>query len=244
MKIVIEDSYEKMSAAAAKGVVEIITENNDALICPASGDTPSGLFNDLVNRAKKGEFNPHKLFFVGLDEWMGMNGGDEGSCREYLDRQLFHPLNIKEDHISFFDGRSPDPNEECDKTDNFINDHGGIDLCILGLGMNGHIGMNEPGVSHLHLSHIAEISEETASIGQKYFSNNRNLEKGLTLGIASILASKHIFLLVSGEKKSAAVKKLLESEISSDFPASFLKTHPSCVIYLDTEAAKLVTHNE
>jgi len=240
MQIQIYDSYEEMSKAAAQVAVEIIKNRPAALICPASGDTPSGLFSELVSQAKNGQLNVDSLNFVGLDEWLGMNGKDEGSCREYLDRQLFRPLGISENNICFFDGRASDSERECEKTGAFIAKHNGIDLCVLGLGLNGHIGMNEPGISAKLHSHVATITEETASVGQKYFSDNRKLEKGLTLGIASILSSRQIFLLVSGSKKAEAVKKLIETNVDNNFPASYLKTHANTTVFLDKEAAKLI----
>ena len=240
----IYDTYNLMCTAAAEASIKLFNQINDVLVCPASGDTPSGLFREWVRRGKAGDFDATKLSFVGLDEWMGMNGQDEGSCREYLDRQLFQPLEVANERICFFDGRSQDPEAECGKTEQFITAGNGIDLCILGLGQNGHIGMNEPGVDPGRSSHIATISAETAAVGQKYFSSNKKLEQGLTLGVSSILASKEIYLLVSGEKKAKAVKQLIESEITNSFPASFLKTHSNCTVYLDKDAAKLITQND
>jgi galactosamine-6-phosphate isomerase len=240
MRIQIYDSYEEMSEAAAQAAAEIIKNKLGSLICPASGDTPSGLFSELVHFVKAGYVNANAVKFVGLDEWQGMNGKDVGSCREYLDRQLFRPLEVNENNICFFDGRAGDSEKECEKTEDFIARHDGIDLCILGLGLNGHIGMNEPGISPDLHSHVATITEETALVGQKYFQDNRKLEKGLTLGIASILSSRQIFLLVSGSKKAEAVKKLTETNVDNHFPASYLKTHANTTVFLDKEAAKLI----
>ena len=169
-----------------------------------------------------------------------MNGNDEGSCRFHLNNQLFNPLQIAEKQISFFDGRAKDLNEECDRIENFIKEHGGIDLAIVGLGMNGHVGMNEPGTSPSLHSHVAEIDSITQQVGQKYFKEKTALSKGITLGIANLMEARNVFLLVNGKKKAEIVKQVLEGEISEQFPASFLRNHKNFSVYLDDEAASLL----
>lgn len=240
MDVIIEEDYESMSARAADDFFAFVETLDSPLICPASGDTPAGLYEKIAGRSSGRPGVQSAWSFVALDEWMGMNGTDEGSCRNYLDRQLFHPLEIQEDRICFFDGRAASPEEECRKVEEFIQHHGGIDLCILGLGLNGHIGMNEPGASPRLRSHIAILSSETAMVGQKYFSSEQKLEKGLTIGIATIMQARKIFLLVSGEKKAEAVRRLMDIAPSTEFPASLLKSHPDFSIYLDAPAARLL----
>jgi galactosamine-6-phosphate isomerase len=169
-----------------------------------------------------------------------MNGSDEGSCRYHLNRQFFQPLHIKEENISFFDGRAIELENECQQTENFIHQHGGIDVAILGLGLNGHIGMNEPGTSpNLH-SHIADIDPETQEVGQKYFTTPQTLSHGITLGLANIMETRHVILLVSGARKAGIVKRIIEDEPSEQLPASLLRQHPGLKIYLDAEAAQLI----
>ena len=117
--------------------------------------------------------------------------------------------------------------------------HGGIDIAIVGLGMNGHIGMNEPGTSPSLYAHVADIDAITQEVGQKYFKKEQQLTHGLTLGIASLMDAKNIVLLVSGNKKAAIVHKVLEGEISEELPASLLRNHKNFHVYLDAEAASL-----
>ena len=176
--------------------------------------------------------------FVGLDEWMGMNGTDEGSCRYHLDKQLFHRLKIKESQICFFDGRAKDPELECERVENYISRQGGIDIAIIGLGLNGHVGMNEPGTSPKLRSHVTAIDATTQQSAQKYFKEPRPVTHGLTLGIADLMDAKHIILLVSGEKKAGIARQILEEEISEQLPATVLRSHPGLRIYLDSAAAK------
>jgi len=240
MKLFVYDNYETMSAAAAEAVMQEIQIKNDALLCTASGDSPAGLYKKLVDNLKKNNTDVSKLYFVGLDEWMGMNGNDEGSCRFHLNNQLFNPLNISENNIVFFDGRAKSVNMECGRIDNFIKNKNGIDVAIVGLGMNGHVGMNEPGTPALLHSHVAKIDPVTQQVGQKYFKEKKEISSGLTLGIANLLEAKNVMLIVSGRKKAEIVKQVFEEKISEKLPAGFLRNHPSFSVYLDTEAASLL----
>ena len=162
----------------------------------------------------------------------------EGSCKYYVNKQLFQPLNVDQERICFFDGRAADPVNECNRTEAFIQQHGGIDAAIIGLGLNGHIGMNEPHTSASKRTHIAAIDPLTAQTGQKYFKEPRQLDKGLTLGIANLLEAKHLILLASGESKAESVYEMLHAPISEEMPATLLREHTNLLVYLEKEAAK------
>ncbi|MDE3183870.1 MAG: glucosamine-6-phosphate deaminase [Bacteroidota bacterium] len=240
MKLFVYETYESMSARAAEAVMYVINSKKNAVLCPASGDSPAGLYKKLVAHIKENEIDISGLYFISLDEWLGMNGNDEGSCRYHLNNQLFHPLYVSENNIAFFDGRALDPQMECERIDDAIEAHGGIDMAIVGLGMNGHVGMNEPGTSpHLH-SHVAEIDPITQQVGQKYFKEKKEIGGGLTLGIANLMEAKNVILVVSGNKKAGILRKILEEEISEELPASLLRNHPNFSVYLDAEAASLL----
>jgi glucosamine-6-phosphate isomerase len=240
MEIIIANTYEDLSKQAANEVVELMRSRQQPLLCAASGDTPAGLYKQIADKVKKKEQDLSDWSFVGLDEWVGMNAADEGSCRYNLNEQLFHPLEVTADKISFFDGRSNDLDKECKDVEAFIQNHKGIDVAILGLGMNGHIGMNEPGTSCALRSHITALDPVTQKVGQKYFKKEQPLKEGITLGMASLLESRHILLLVSGAHKAEIVKKVLEEAISEQLPGSLLRKHPSLKIYLDAAAAKFI----
>jgi len=241
MKIVINDSYKTMSEQAANDLVELMDGSESKLVCLASGDTPSGLFEELVNRQNNGSIDVSQWKFVGLDEWGGMNGADEGSCRYHINKQFFTPLQIAANNICFFDGRA-DLESECRRTENFIKEHKGIDVVILGLGLNGHVGMNEPGASIQEHSHVAAIDEETQRVGQKYFTSPHDLSRGITLGLGNIMESRHVVLLVSGAHKANIVKRIIEGEANANVPASLLRSHPSLTVYLDKAAAQLLNN--
>jgi glucosamine-6-phosphate isomerase len=237
MKIFVGDTYELMSGQALGDLMRLTQGLVDPVICTASGDSPAGLYSALVKQVKSNEKTISGWYFVGLDEWVGMNGDDEGSCRFHVNNQLFHPLRVAEDRIAFFDGRKKDLDRESERIEDLIGQYGGIDIVILGLGMNGHIGMNEPGTSPALRSHVTELDPQTKQTAQKYFREEPQITKGITLGMATILEARHIMLLVSGEHKAKMVQRVLEGEISEQFPASLLRAHAGLNVYLDKEAA-------
>jgi galactosamine-6-phosphate isomerase len=240
MNLFISNTYESMSAKAAEALMQIMQSKRNPVLCPASGDSPTGLYKELINRLNNNDTDISGWYFVGLDEWLGMNGNDEGSCRFHLNNQLFNPLHISGNNICFFDGKTKDLNAECDKIENFITKHGGIDVAIVGLGMNGHVGMNEPGTpSSLH-SHVTEIDAITQQVGQKYFIEKTHISKGITLGIANLMEARNVILVVSGSKKAEMVRQVLEEEISEQLPVSLLRNHENFSVYLDAEAASFL----
>jgi galactosamine-6-phosphate isomerase len=240
MEIIIELSYEALGIRAATDLLRIVTAVSNPLICPTSGSTPAALYRAMVQQIKELSIDYSSWRFVGLDEWAGMNGTDPGSCRDFLNTELFYPLGIGEEQICFFDGRAADLQQECTRVETFIQQQGGITVAIVGLGMNGHIGMNEPGTPASLRAHVAQIAEETQTVGQKYFSEPKDLAQGITLGIATLLDAQHIFLMVNGAKKAAVVKRLVEEKVSEALPATFLKQHPRFKVYLDQEAAQVL----
>ncbi|MEO6637683.1 MAG: glucosamine-6-phosphate deaminase [Ginsengibacter sp.] len=237
MNLSISNNYEELSCRAANDLLNFIEGKEDPLLCMASGDSPKGLYKELITQVKETGIDISGWKFLSLDEWAGMNGHDEGSCRFHLNNDLFGPLNVAERNIIFFDGKATNAEDECKRIENFINDHRGIDVAVIGLGINGHVGMNEPGTSENSRTHVAEIASTTRAVGQKYFTSEQSLTHGLTLGIASLLDAGDIMLIVSGNKKAAAVQIMIEEEISTQLPASLLRKHKSFHVYLDSAAA-------
>ena len=241
MKIIVADTYEAMSKQAADDLMQLMSLKKDPLLCPASGDSPAGLYKELAERSKQDELDPSGWYFVGLDEWMGMNGTDEGSCRFHLNNELFGPLQIQKERIYFFDGRAEDLRDQCSQAEKFIATHGGIHVAVVGIGTNGHIAMNEPGTPADSRSHVADIAPETQQAGQKYFKEGKDISKGITVGLATLMEAEHIILLVSGTHKAAVIKRLISEPVSEQLPASLFRDHPSFTIYLDAAAAQLIS---
>lgn len=237
MKIHISENYEIMSKKALAEVEQLMQKSSNSLICTASGDSPAGLYKELVNKANLKQLNVEGWHFVSLDEWAGMNEADEGSCRYHLNNQLFNPLKIPPGRICFFNGRATDLESECRRIEDYISRHEEIDVAIVGLGMNGHVGMNEPGTPASSHTHVAKIDEMTQQIGQKYFKEPQSLSHGLTLGIASLMQARNVILMVTGPKKAEIVQQVFEGEISEALPASLLRNHFNLQVFLDSEAA-------
>lgn len=242
MKIFVGDDYAKMSKQAAHDVIALMQSGRRPVICAASGHSPEGLYKEIIDRVRKKELTVDNWLFLGLDEWVGMNAADQGSCRHHLDLELLDPLQVPEDRICFFDGRADDLEAECERIEKFIRDQGGIDVAVLGLGMNGHVGMNEPGTSLDTRSHVIDLHPITKTVGQKYFKEETELTQGITLGIGTLLKANNLIVVVSGKHKAEITQQMLEAEVSENVPATLLRNHPALRIYLDSDAAsKIIT---
>ena len=170
MKQIIYESYNELSVKTAKQIVAIILEKPDALLCFPAGETSVGTFNELINLNKAGKVSFKHCKIVGLDEWIHLGKMKTQNCFSFLKKRLFDHIDYCIDNLCFFDGESADLELECVKTDNFIKEYGPIDMMLLGIGMNGHLGLNEPGTSFDLYSHLVNLSEVTKNVGQKYFS--------------------------------------------------------------------------
>jgi len=237
MKLTIGATPEIVGVQVADRLGQCLEGVKAPLVCPASGTTPAPLYHELVRRHRSGGIDLSTWYFVGLDEWVGLNGSDEGSCRWWLDKDLFLPSGIGQDRICFFDGRASDLAGECAATERFIAGRGGMNVVILGIGTNGHIAMNEPGTDVAARSRVVELHPTTQSVGQKYFTSQTELEKGITLGLGTIREARHIFLLATGEHKASIIQQALEGPVSADVPASLLRDHPGLEVWLDEAAA-------
>ena len=243
MKITIEETYDSMSLRAAKQVIELVKAKPDALICIAAGHTPELTCDLIAQIAKKENIDFSHCFFVSLDEWVGIPPENEGSCQYFLKNFLFNPLHISAKNIHVFNSMADDMRKECTDMDNFISQHGGIDLILVGVGRNGHIGFNEPGMIFEEYSHVIELDETTQTVGQKYFREQTKLTHGITLGLQHLIEARKAVLIASGEKKAEVMKEAIEGEISIMMPASIMRKHANGEIILDKAAAALLSRS-
>ncbi len=239
-KINIYPDYAYMSSAAAGRVIDLINHKPDSVICFPSGSSPTGMFDSLVTANQNGRVDFSKCIFVGLDEWIGLGAGDDGSCRDLLDRDFLKPIGLREDQIVFFDGKAFDPQAECDRVNKIVESLGGLDLIVLGVGMNGHLALNEPGTSWDSYAHISELDPVTVEVGQKYFQQPTALTRGITVGIRHILDASAAILLASGKAKAPVIQRALAFPVSKDFPATVLQNHLNAEFILDADAAELI----
>lgn len=219
-------------------IAGVVLKKPDALLCFPAGNTSVGTFKHLVELNKKGKISFKLCKIVGLDEWANIGGMKSENCLSFLKKHLFDHIDYSDENFCFFDGESSDLLEECNKTDIFIKENGPIDMILLGAGMNGHIGLNEPGTSFDLYSHIVNLDETTNIVGQKYFSGKVNLAMGVTLGLKYIMEAKMVILQISGSGKAEVVRRLIDSEISPSFPASIVKSHDNSFLLLDKEASE------
>jgi len=222
-------------------IAAIITEKPDALLCFPAGDTSIGTFNQLIKLNKAGEISFKRCKIVGLDEWANLGGRTNENCFSFLKKHLFDHVDFSDENLCFFDGEAADLETECSRTDEFIRKNGPIDMVLLGVGMNGHLGLNEPGTPFDLYSHIVKLDDITKRVGQKYFTDEVKLTSGISLGLKSIMEAKTVILQLNGEKKAKIVKQLIESEISPDFPVSVVKSHLNAFLLMDKEASKYIS---
>lgn len=240
-KINIYPDYALMSAAAAERVIDLMNHKPESVICFPSGSSPKGMFDALVTANQNGRVDFSKCIFIGLDEWIGLGSGDDGSCRDLLDRDFLKPIGLHADQIVFFDGKAFDPQAECDRVNKIVEGLGGLDLIILGVGMNGHLALNEPGTSWDTYAHISELDTVTVEVGQKYFKQATTLTRGITVGIRHILEARSAILLASGGSKAPVIQRALAFPVSKDFPATVLQNHLNAEFILDADAAELIS---
>ena len=226
-----------MSRAAADLVIEQVKRKPNSLICFPSGDSPAGMFKYLVADAQEGKIDFSQCYFVGLDEWVGMGKDEDGSCTNFLYGHFFTPLQIKPDKVNFFNAKADDLDASCKAMDDFISQHGPLDIMIVGIGMNGHIGLNEPGTNFNLYAHHSPLDRVTISVGQKYFKQQTTLNKGITLGLKYLQEAKIPVLIASDNKKAGIIVQALQGEVNNQLPASIFQMLPSAVVILDDAAA-------
>ncbi|MET3545531.1 glucosamine-6-phosphate deaminase [Paenibacillus favisporus] len=240
MKTHIARNYHEMSSQAAELIIHQIKQKPDSLVCFAAGNTPLGTFSCLVEAVRQGRLSLDQCKFISLDEWVGLGASDEGSCRETMDRHLFEPCGIKEQNIHFFNGTSNDLEAECKAMDDFIGAHGTIDLLLLGVGMNGHLGFNEPYADFEGYSYVTDLDSTTKQVSVKYFPDHKDVQKGITLGIKHLMQAGTVILIADGDKKADIMRKALKHEVTSEIPVTVLQRHPNVYVYMDEAAAALV----
>lgn len=228
--------YGALSERLAAEVLSCMLDSGENLICLPSGDTPLGAFKIIASKLS-GKSNRLNFKLVGLDEWVGMGRDTKGSCQSCMFEHLYKPCAIGRDKIIEFNAQSADLEMECRKMDRFIAENGPIDLAVLGIGMNGHLGLNEPGTSFSQSSHIVPLSETTKKVAQKYFPEPVELEKGITLGLKHFLEAKRLILIASGKQKAEIVRRIMEEEVSERIPATIAKIHPDSTLLIDHHAA-------
>jgi galactosamine-6-phosphate isomerase len=236
MQVVREDSYETMSQRAAEWIAAEIHSRREMLLVAASGATPTRTYELFASRRRD---EPHlfdRVRLVKLDEWWRLERTDAATCEAYLQRHLVGPLGLSADRYLSFRSDAEDPDAECRRVGEQLQKWGRVGLCVLGLGVNGHLGLNEPADVLQPYAHVAVLSEATGK-HPMLASTSGPVTRGLTLGMVEILGAARIVLLVSGAHKAEPMRQLLSGQIATNFPVSLLWMHPDVTCFCDRLAA-------
>lgn len=241
MKLVIAKDYEDMSKIAAEEMAETIKENPEAVLGLATGGTPVGMYKELIKMNKEGKIDFSKITSVNLDEYVGLDGEHDQSYRYFMNTNLFNHINIDKNNTYVPNGKAEDIEKECREYDERIKELGGIDVQLLGIGNNGHVGFNEP-ANELSLgTHLTGLTESTIEANARFFEKKEDVPtKAVTMGLGGIMKAKKIILVASGEGKAEIIKKLVKGKITTQVPASMLQMHNNVVVIVDEAAAKNV----
>ncbi|MBW7573138.1 glucosamine-6-phosphate deaminase [Caproiciproducens faecalis] len=235
-KTIICDDFEAMSQHCADLICEAVKAKPGLLLCLAAGNTAIRTYQILKERSDSGQTDFSKAEFVELDEWLDLNDESE-NCTSFMFKNFYGPLHIEDSKIHLFDIHAKDMEDECKKIDRIIFERNGIDFMLLGLGMNGHLALNEPGSSFESYAKVVTLDPVTQTVGQKYFSKPIRLSRGVTLGIRHILDARQVVLQAGGKAKAEIVKKIIQTKPTPLLPATVMQLVSNGVVVLDRDAA-------
>lgn len=240
MEVKIFENAEEIAVAAAKLFVDIINEKNDAVLGLATGATPVPTYGKLIEAYKDGKVSFEKVRTFNLDEYCDLPKDDKNSYYTFMHEQLFNHVDVKEENVNFLDGNAEDWEKESKRYSDAMAAAGGIDIQLLGIGTNGHIGFNEPADAFTDESFKVTLTQSTINSNQKYFGEVPMPRYALTMGIGSIMKAKKILLIATGESKAKAIEGMIKGGVTPQLPASVLNEHADAIIMLDKAAASLL----
>lgn len=242
MVVIKAQNYEDMSRKAARFIADQVELKPTTVLGLATGSTPVGTYQELVRYHQHEGLSFRKVRTVNLDEYFGLSPEHEQSYRHFMDFHLFDHLDIPKESTHVPNGLTPDPRAFGVAYDAMIQEFGGIDLQLLGIGSNGHIAFNEPNQHFVAQTHLVKLTEETIADNARFFPSVQEVPpQAITMGMRSIMAARRILILACGGGKAEAVRGMLEGEIDPMLPASILQLHPDVVLIADTEALSLCT---
>lgn len=233
MKIIIADNYDALSKEAFKVIKDVLDDNPKAVLGLATGSSPEGLYAEMIEDHKKNGTSYKDVVTYNLDEYVGLDRSDPQSYYTFMNDHLFSGIDIKPENTHVPYGNTA---EEAKAYDDEVK---GVDLQLLGIGRNGHIGFNEPGTPFDERTHIVELTESTRDANKRFFDDDINKvpTAAISQGIGTVMDARKILLIANGENKADAVKAMIEGPVDPACPASVLQNHPDVVVILDKEAA-------
>lgn len=237
MRIICAKDYKEMSEMAADIIGAQVLLKPDAVLGLATGSTPIGTYEELVRRYEAGRLDFGKIKTVNLDEYRGLTKDNDQSYYYFMHSHLFDHININKNNTKVPDGMEPDALKAGQDYENIIKNYGGIDLQLLGLGNNGHIGFNEPGDEFIDKTHVVDLTESTIEANKRFFASIDDVPKqAYTMGIGSIMRAKRVLMVVNGKGKAEIVKEAFFGPITPKVPASILQLHNDFILIGDVEA--------
>ena len=241
MRIIRTKDYEDMSRKAAAIIAAQIVLKPDCVLGLATGGTPVGIYKNLVNWYQGGDLDFSEVTSVNLDEYRGLPREHKESYWSFMHRNLFEHVNIKPEHINLPDGMNMDADAECARYDKVIESVGGIDLQLLGIGHDGHIGFNEPSDAFDLGTHCVKLTDETIDANQRFFNNREEVPReAYTMGTRTIVQARKVLMVVSGKDKAEIIKKAFFGPVTPEVPASILQMHPDFTLVADEDALSLI----
>lgn len=242
MKIISVKDYSALSRAAANIIAAQVILKPRCVLGLATGSSPVGTYQELVRRCQAGELDFSQVRTVNLDEYVGLDRDHDQSYAYFMRDNLFNHINLDLSNTNVPDGMDPDGNSACARYDQIIRDLGGIDLQLLGLGPNGHIGFNEPGEAFELETHCVDLTPATIEANKRFFDGNVDLvpKQAYTMGIRTIMQARKVLMVVNGAGKAEIVKKAFFGPVTPEVPASILQLHPDFILVADEEALSLI----
>lgn len=238
MRIIVAKDYKEMSRKAANIISAQIITKPDCVLGLATGSSPIGTYDQLVEWYEKGDLDFSRVSSVNLDEYRGLDHSHDQSYYYFMHEHLFDRVNIDPANTNVPDGTEQDADKECRRYEDLIASYGGVDLQLLGLGHNGHIGFNEPAAAFDKETHCVDLTESTIEANKRFFASADDVPKqAYTMGIGTIMKAKKILVVVSGEDKADIVEKAFYGEVTPEVPASILQFHQDVTVVVDEAAA-------
>lgn len=240
MKVIVVENYQQIGQQGAQIIAEVIKNNPNAVLGLATGTSPIGIYQNLVEMCQKGEISFANVKTVNLDEYVGLDGTHPQSYRYFMNDNLFNHVDIDKANTFVPNGVAENLQEECARYTTLVNSLV-QDIQLLGIGSNGHIAFNEPGTPFNSTTHVVNLTENTIKDNSRLFDDISQVPtKALTMGIANIMNAKSILIVANGKNKAQAVYDMVKGQVSTSCPASVLQNHPDVTVIVDKDAASLL----
>lgn len=245
MRVIICEDYDGLSKRGASIIAGLMERKPSCVLGLATGSTPIGTYEELVRMHREEDLDFLRVTTFNLDEYLGLPEEHSQSYHYFMEENLFKHINIPESSVNIPNGLASDMQRECEEYEWKIKGTGGIDLQLLGLGRDGHIGFNEPSSSLASRTRLKTLAPETIEDNARFFEKREDVPRfAITMGVGTIMEAREILLLASGERKAEALRATIEGPVSAEFTASILQLHPKVTIVADEEASELLKRRD